>query len=66
MKSECKIHEIESGKPGRYVLGFLLEEGDVLQENDVYAGSSGKWELCPCPGLKIQPGCSTQWVRRAR
>lgn len=46
-----------------YVYGYLLEEGDVLTENDVYDSSNGHWEKCPVPGLPIGAGGSACWVR---
>lgn len=30
---------------------------------DRYASTDGSWQECPCPGLCIQPGCETLWVR---
>ena len=53
------IHPL-SGIP---VFGELLKPGDELKEGDVYPSSSGQWQNCPVLGLKIQPGCTTIWVR---
>lgn len=46
------------------IYGHLLEEGDVLTEDDMYASSNGRWEKCPCPGLTLgkQVG-NPLWVR---
>lgn len=40
-----------------------LEGGTVLQETDLYLSSTGTWQLCPCPGLTLQPGTPVRWVR---
>ena len=29
-----------------------LQNGDILRENDMYLSTSGKYEVCPCPGIK--------------
>lgn len=46
--------------------GYLLESGDVLREDDLYESSSGRWERCPCPGMRLlreDPEASPRWVR---
>tara|TARA_R110002110_G_scaffold205162_3_gene417451 strand:- start:102 stop:272 length:171 start_codon:yes stop_codon:yes gene_type:complete len=42
---------------------IFLEEGDVLKETDFYLSSDGNWRECPCPGLTLQKGFATVWVR---
>ncbi len=68
MQKESKIHMNRHGNgsypPFRAVIGFLLEDGDILEETDVYDSASGSWEPCPCPGLVISGTTEmTQWVR---
>lgn len=57
--SEPLLYISPVGKP---IFGRKLEPGDVIQENDVYATSSGGWEKAPCPGVILQSG-STTWIR---
>jgi len=45
------------------VIGIRLRAGDTIQEDDVYDSTSGRWEKAPCPGLVLQEGCKTYWVR---
>lgn len=47
----------------RTVFGKKLKGGDKLQEGDVYASTSGNWEVCPCPGVVLKEGCEVLWVR---
>jgi len=44
------------------IYGIRLKAGTILEATDVYASTSGKWELCPCPGL-ILGMTHTIWVR---
>lgn len=65
MKKEATIHlnsHAPAGMPAG-VFGRQLEEGDVLQATDVYDSTSGAWEPCPVPGLKLGEGIATTWVR---
>lgn len=65
MKPEPKIHmncHANMSYPAG-VYGHELEPGDVLETSDVYNSTSGAWESCPCPGLKIQDGAGATWVR---
>jgi hypothetical protein len=39
---------------GTFVYGRELVNGDVLQKDDVYNSTSGRWDKCPCPGLTLQ------------
>ncbi len=63
MKKELKVYNYPNMENS--VVGYELETGDILQQNDVYNSSSGKWEKCPCPGLMIQieRDSSVIWVR---
>lgn len=45
------------------VFGYLLEEGDILQENDLYDSTAGNWSQCMAPGARISSGFSAVWVR---
>ncbi len=45
------------------IAGMILRPGATLQENDWYASTDGKWQLCPIPGLILQAGCNVMWVR---
>ena len=72
MKATATIHMNQfahgtQGRDGKYVgiYGHLLEPGDVLESTDLMESSSGVWEPCPCPGLKLQKGVATRWVRPA-
>jgi len=52
---------------GDVVLGNQLETGDVLEPTDVYESTSGRWELCPCPGLTLEASLEGPiWVRPNR
>ena len=67
MKAVAEFHEQES--PGVIhvntptMFGRRLEPGDVLERGDVYASAYGTWEPCPYPGLMLQEGITTVWVR---
>lgn len=58
---EAKWHDNQFGGPS--VFGRQLEEGDVLEADDVYDSTGRRWEPCPCPGLPIGPGGNAIWVR---
>lgn len=45
------------------IFGSKLQAGDVLEENDVYASTDGKWGKCPCPGITLQKGFAAIFVR---
>ncbi len=64
------IEHPKKGTPqnGRYthILGRKLEAGEELQAGDVYDSSNGYWEQCPCPGVILQGGVATTWVRPAK
>jgi len=45
------------------IYGRRLEPGEEIQEGDVYDSSSGTWQRSPCPGMTVQEGCTTIWVR---
>lgn len=49
--------------PYRVVYGEKLRAGDTIQSDDVYDSTSGNWEKAPCPGVILQEGCNTYWVR---
>lgn len=52
--------------PHRIIEGRRLTPGEIIQANDVYDSTSGKWEKSPCPGLilqKGQEGYEVIWVR---
>lgn len=72
MKPNGTLHANKHARPGqhsggqeRYTVrfGYELEPGDVLEATDLYDSTSGFWEPCPCPGLTIQEGCATVWIR---
>jgi hypothetical protein len=63
-QSNQNLHE-HPRNPNVTVFGVQLKPGDVIQPDDVYDSSSGRWETVPCPGLKIGEGISTIWVRPA-
>lgn len=46
------------------IFGHQLEAGDLLEQGDVYDSSNGYWERCPCPGLTLQGGIATVWIRQ--
>lgn len=58
-----ELYKIGISVPNRAVFGRQLETGDVLEEDDVYDSSNGSWERCTCPGLTLQEGTATVWVR---
>lgn len=51
-------------KQNRGVYGKRLKAGAIIQPDDVYDSTSGKWEKAPCPGVVLQEGCQTYWVRK--
>ena len=61
METEPKLHR--SNNCSRPIFGFELEAGDVLEPTDMYDSTSGDWQACPAPGLVIQHGNCTKWVR---
>ena len=63
-KFAAKVLESSGRWPGgQCVWGQALSPGDVISGDDVYESTSGNWEPAPCPGLKLQEGCATVWVR---
>ncbi len=58
--AEMITHPINQGE---VVYGERLFPGDRVQLNDVYDSTSGRWSETPCPGLLIEEGCTTVWVR---
>ncbi len=58
--AEMFVHPVNQNAT---VFGERLNPGDKIQPNDVYDSTSGGWEKTPCPGLTIQEGCTTFWVR---
>lgn len=50
--------------PSEVVYGERLRVGDVIQPEDVYDSTSGKWEKAPCPGAVLQKGFAAYWVRK--
>lgn len=49
--------------PHQIIEGRKLNAGETIKANDRYDSTSGKWEKSPCPGLILQEGCKTIWVR---
>ncbi len=47
---------------GAKMSGFRLAPGAILKDTDVFASTSGVWEPCPSPNLKLGE-TSTLWVR---
>jgi hypothetical protein len=41
----------------------VLKPGEKLEATDVYASTTGQWSPCPCPGLTVQEGIATIWIR---
>jgi len=58
-----EIHYHPKNK-GEVVIGRRLVSGERIKAGDVYDSSCGKWEKAPCPGLVIQAGSTTYWVRK--
>lgn len=52
----------ENPYSGKLFFGVKLYTGTKLEAPDVYASTSGSWELCPCPGVVLQ-NTETIWVR---
>lgn len=48
---------------GLGVFGERLKPGDTIAPDDVYDSTNGKWEKAPYPGLVLQKGTTTIWVR---
>jgi hypothetical protein len=40
-----------------------IPPGTVLERTDLYLSTTGSWEPCPCPGVTLGEGNTTQWVR---
>ncbi|PIT88526.1 MAG: hypothetical protein COU29_01955 [Candidatus Magasanikbacteria bacterium CG10_big_fil_rev_8_21_14_0_10_36_32] len=62
MTKEKELHT-HPKNPNEKIFGQRLQAGDIVEEDDVYDSSSGKWEVCPCPGLTLQESVNTYWVR---
>lgn len=54
MPAERATHHEHPNVEGTFVYGRKLGNGDVLETNDVYNSTNGRWERCPCPGLTLQ------------
>lgn len=61
MQAKPMMHTTENCT--RPVYGYRLEDGDVLQEGDLYDSTGGDWQPCPCPGLTLQSGNAAVWIR---
>lgn len=44
------------------IFGARLQAGDRLKVTDIYASTSGEWEVCPCPGVVLGK-TDTLWIR---
>ena len=62
MTKEPEVHHNLHATPLNAVVGFRLQSGDMLEPNDVYNSTTGKWERCPHPGI-ILGETETVWVR---
>lgn len=51
-------HPLDSSQ---VVYGERLNAGTIIQSDDVYDSTSGKWEKAPCPGVVLGEGCQTYW-----
>ena len=61
MEKEAKFHKTENcSEP---LFGHLLEVGDVLEEDDMYDSTTGKWQKALFPGATIPKDLATVWVR---
>ncbi len=49
--------------PDQLVFGERLNVGDVIQPNDVYDSTTGKWEKTPLSGVPVRQGVTTYFVR---
>lgn len=47
----------------RIIEGDRLRAGAVLRSTDVYDSTTGYWTKCPSPGVTVQEGNNTIWVR---
>lgn len=56
------MHTHTHPRSGLPIKGLLLASGALLRPEDKYACSSGRWEICPIPGL-ILDRTQTVWVR---
>ena len=70
MEKEAKYHHnkrsLELTGRSHVVFGHRLEAGDVIQPDDVYDSTSGKWEKPPISGIPLGEGNATVWVRPAK
>ncbi len=57
------MQQIAHPRSGLGIVGVHIPPRTVLQPTDVYDGSSGYWEECPCPGLELPEGAGATWVR---
>lgn len=57
--------KIKHPNSGAEIHGTLLDPATSprLQATDLYASTNGTWQQCPTPGLCLEPGCATLWVR---
>jgi hypothetical protein len=45
------------------ISGEQILPGCVLRKTDVYPSTTGEWQLCSTPGIKIGRKCKIVWVR---
>jgi hypothetical protein len=60
MRDHMHVHQVS----GSLVIGTQIKPGTELNENDLYASrETYTWTLCPYPGVILEEGCTTIWVR---
>jgi hypothetical protein len=65
IKTEDKTMQVHTHpESGETITGTRLAAGAILQQNDRYNSSDGKWRPCNhTAGHRIEPNCTTIWVR---
>ena len=67
-QSEIHLNKYAVRERPHGVLGRRLRSGEVLLATDVYESTSGRWEPCPCPGIRLllpqgENSSAVLWVR---
>jgi hypothetical protein len=64
LPKEKTMQEHIHPQSGATLSGMRLAVGAILRQDDRYDSSDGKWRSCNhTAGNKIEPGCTTVWVR---
>lgn len=57
------LREIEIISNNGKIRGRRLEAGEIIEENDLYLSTCGRWEKIPCPGMSVGEKSVDEFVR---